>query len=242
MEQQWAHQQRSANTYSAHLLRCLLTHRRDILFGYPAVQVGAWDDAQGTILLTTVVEVEPHGDHVLQHLGQRLNVNHVGLHRPWPEPLGLDTLLHGNGHVLVPGNLPIRVRNLVEEDASDRKELLTENRLNQLSDCLRVGQFPHLQRYVQKVADGEDATPLAHRSGVADVLQRGEEMFYRCAGQDTSDDGKTFCLDCPPELSCNDHALILESRSMSGESFDSTRRTATDPASGTRIGIPRTQF
>ncbi len=129
------------------------------------------DDTQGAILLITVVERESHGNHVFQHLSRWLHVEHVRLDRPRPEPLDLDALFDSNGYVLVPGNLPVRIRNLVEENAPDSKEPISENRLDQRPDRLRVGQFPHLRRYVQQVADSEDPATLAHRSDVANMLQ-----------------------------------------------------------------------
>lgn len=144
-----------------------------MVLAYAAVQVRAWNDTQRPILLTAVVDVEPHRNHVLQHFGRWLDVEQVGLIDK-VRTLGLDAVVHGNGHVLVPWNFPVRVRNLVEEDAPNRKGSLSENRLDQRSDCLRVRQFPHLRRHVQQVADGEGAIPLAHRSGVADALQRGK--------------------------------------------------------------------
>lgn len=135
MEQERTHQQRSADTDGTHDLGCL-AHRRDLFLRYPTLQVRTGDDTQRPVLLTTVVEVEPHGNHVLQNLGRRLNVEHIRLDRPRSEPLSLDALMHGNGHVLMLGNLPVRIGNLVEQNAPDREEPGSENRLDQRPDRL----------------------------------------------------------------------------------------------------------
>lgn len=65
------------------------------------------------------------------------NIEHIGLHRSRPEAFGVGLLLDCDRHILVPANLPVRVRNLVKKNAPDRKVIGLENWLNQSSDCRR---------------------------------------------------------------------------------------------------------
>lgn len=56
------------------------------------------------------------------------------LYRPGSKPISFDSLLNRNRHILMPGNLPIRTGNLVEEDSSYWKKTLSENWLDQHMD------------------------------------------------------------------------------------------------------------
>ena len=90
--EQRTHQQRSSDADCAHHLGCL-SHVGNLFFGDAAVSMGTGDDTQGSIVLTTHVEVKPDGDHVLQHLSRRLHVQHVRFHRPWAVAFCFDTFL-----------------------------------------------------------------------------------------------------------------------------------------------------
>jgi hypothetical protein len=51
----------------------------------------------------------------------------ISLHRPGSESVGLDFLLYRNGYVLMPGNFPVGIRNLVEKNSSYGKEPGSKN-------------------------------------------------------------------------------------------------------------------
>ena len=171
MQQKKPHQQRSADTDCVHGFGCL-SHGENLFFGDATVSMRSGDDTQGSVVFTTHVEVKPDGDHVLQHLRRRLHVHHVRFHRPWAVAFRFNTFLHGDGHVLVPRHFLVRVWNFVEQDAPHRKEPFSKNGFNQRSDCLGVGQFPHIRSHIQKIAHSEHATTLSHGAGVTDLLQR----------------------------------------------------------------------
>ena len=105
-------------------------------------------------------------------------MEHIRLCRPRSKAITFDSFPHRNRHVLVPRNLPVCIRNLVEQNASDAKEMRSENGLDQDSDSIGICQFPHLGRHVQEIADGEDSATLPHRTGVADALKSVQESVH----------------------------------------------------------------
>lgn len=63
-------------------------------------------------------------------------MQNVRLHRPRSKSIGFDSVLNRNRHILMPGNFPIRARNLVKEYSSYREKISSENWFYQFMDGL----------------------------------------------------------------------------------------------------------
>ncbi len=178
MEQERPHQQRSSKSDRADLLWQADAESLDLLLGDLPARVRSRQNTQGAVLLTAEIEMQSHREHMLQDRCRRLDVENIRLHRPRSKAINFDSFPHRDRYVLVPWNLPVCVRNLVEQNASDGKEMRSENRLDQHSDSIGICQFPHLGRHVQEIADGEDSATLPHRSSVADALKSVQESVH----------------------------------------------------------------
>lgn len=85
------------------------------MIGEAAELVGAGEDSQGAVLRGGVVEVEAEGDHLHENGDGGLDVRNAVLDRPRSEAGDVPPLLDGEGEVLMPGDLPVGVRCLVED-------------------------------------------------------------------------------------------------------------------------------
>lgn len=97
--------------------------------------VGARYDLQWAITRTALIQVQPQGKHLLEHLNGRLNMRDPVLNGPCGEASDLDFLLNGDREILMPGNLPIRFRRLVKENAPHDQRVHAEHSLDQGANC-----------------------------------------------------------------------------------------------------------
>ena len=108
-------------------------------------------------------------------------MKNISLDRPRSEPFRLDSLLYRNRYILMPGNLPICISNLVEENAPHRKKVWPENWFDQGSNSRGIGKCAHLCRYIQQIAYREDTPTLSHSPSLIDMIDRSQELddiFY----------------------------------------------------------------
>jgi len=82
--------------------------------------VRASDYLQRRVVGSDIIHMNAQRDHPGRNLVRWLNMRLPRFHRPWAEPIDLDTLLDCNRSVLVPTELPIRVRRFVEQDGAHR--------------------------------------------------------------------------------------------------------------------------
>ena len=62
----------------------------------------AGKDAKRPIVVAAIVKVESDGEHALEDIDRRLDMDNAGLHRPGAEPRHIDAIAHGDGAILVP--------------------------------------------------------------------------------------------------------------------------------------------
>jgi hypothetical protein len=86
----------------------------------PASAVRTRKDVKGTIVIVSVVEVEPQGRHPGQKLDRRLDVNHAILDVPVPIALHVAPVANGDGPILVPWHSPVRCIGFVEKHDPNR--------------------------------------------------------------------------------------------------------------------------
>lgn len=101
---------------------------------------------------------------------------------PWAEADCVNLLLHGDGQVLMPGDLPIRPGDLVEEDAAHGKEQKSKNWLHQSAEQFGMGQRAYLGRYIQEIADGENPAALSCGRNVFYLPKRKDKVLDKLIG------------------------------------------------------------
>src|SRR5688572_32842266 len=109
--------------------------------------------------------------HVLENRLRRLNMHDAGFGGPGAESRNVDALADGDGKVLVPGNFPVGVGRLVEEQAANSERGGAEDRAGKVVDGGRVGEFTDS-------TDGEKITQgVGVRWGID--LRRGDYLDPR---------------------------------------------------------------
>lgn len=68
-----------------------------------------------TVATLAIVEMDPHGNHLGEHLGWRFYVNRAGLRPPTGVSSDIAPLFDCNGAVLMPLHAPIGFEGLVEQ-------------------------------------------------------------------------------------------------------------------------------
>lgn len=81
-----------------------------------AASMRAIDHANGTVVRAARIEVNANGQHVFKNGDWRLNVCDTGLLAPRTKSRNFDAPTCGNREILMPHDLPVRIRRLVEED------------------------------------------------------------------------------------------------------------------------------
>ena len=134
MKKQRSHEESPAGAYFTEMFRGMLAEGRDLAFRDAALKVGAGDDAEGTILCLAGVEMQANGQHIFEYVGGRLDVEDAGFGGPWAEALSFYATPDGDGHILVPRNLPVGICNLVEENAAHGDGFGTEDWLDEVTN------------------------------------------------------------------------------------------------------------
>ena len=85
-------------------------------------------------------------------------------------------------------------------------------------EAIRFDSLPHRDRHVLSCATSGDTSrrlrtakidpaPLAHRSGIADLLQGEQEIVHFVAGKHAFDDRKAICSHAALGVGCSDHGF-----------------------------------
>lgn len=122
-------------------------------------------------------------------------MKNVCLDGPWSEAFGLDSFLNCNGHVLMPGHFPVGVGDLVEENSSYRDKVRSKNWLDQRTNDSGIGQFLHLCRYIQQIADSKDAAAFANGAFLVNALYGRKEPSGFIWRQNAFTNRETVVLD-----------------------------------------------
>jgi hypothetical protein len=107
---------------------------------YSSKMVGTGRDPERAVRFIRGIEMDSYVQHLLENPHRWLNVRRTILGGPGNESCDLYPLFNGNGEILMPRNLPISVRVLVEENRTHQPGLSAENRLDQGPDPIGVSQ------------------------------------------------------------------------------------------------------
>ena len=102
--------------------------------------VGAGQDPHRTARRAAVVEVQADRHHPRQQLRRGMGVRDAALARPGAEAGHVATLPDRDGQVLVPGEVPVHRRGLVEEEPAHRERTRTQDGLGDRRQLARPGQ------------------------------------------------------------------------------------------------------
>jgi hypothetical protein len=86
----------------------------------------AGGDKQGRISTRHRIDVYPEGQHALDELERRLDVNCIGLPAPMIKPRNVEALPNSDRAILVPPKRPVRLRSLVEEYGAYGPDFITD--------------------------------------------------------------------------------------------------------------------
>lgn len=132
MQQQWSHQQHITGFGLAQHLRMCFTAAPDIFRTQPSQPMRAGQYSQGTVACIGIIQVQPHGQHLLQQLHRWLYMRHTFLHTPGPKSSHLDLLFESKCQILVPCHKPVGFRTFVKVDAANRNGAKGKIRTHQI--------------------------------------------------------------------------------------------------------------
>lgn len=89
--------------------------------------MGARNKLYGAVVLGAGINVNAERNHTREHGGGRLHMGDSVLGGPGTEARGVRFVGHGNGQVLVPGDVPVGGRGLVEKNGADRARSVSES-------------------------------------------------------------------------------------------------------------------
>ena len=118
------------------------------LSSQPAETMRTTDDSHWSIVDGARIEMQANGEHVLENVCRRLNVRHASLLRPRSIVGHIAAFLSGDGEILVPDHLPVRVGSLVEEQCADRKAGVAKYSRGKLSQSGRRGERRRRSRFL----------------------------------------------------------------------------------------------
>lgn len=121
MEQERAHQQSVPSRDGAKKVRVFAAKCLNLLGRKSAPAMRPGQDAQGAIRFVGVVEVKPHGEHLLEEIDRRLDMRNTMLRAPLPEAGKLGAGAKGQRQILMPRNEPVRFRAFIEVDSANWK-------------------------------------------------------------------------------------------------------------------------
>jgi hypothetical protein len=124
---------------------------------------------------------------MLENIDRRLDVRDVSFVGPRAIARNVDARLRGYGQVLMPDNLPIRARRLIEEEGADREAALPEDSARELSEHQIGGECADA-RVIEQVAC---ATAASVRMTGDTITQLGDRPRIN--------EGRSDC----PSVRCN---------------------------------------
>src|SRR5438552_3180924 len=144
----------------------------------------ARQDAQSTVGLIGVVEVEPHAEHLLEKCNGRLDVRNAVLCAPRTETGYLGSGANRQRQILVPRNQPIRVGRLVEVKGANWKRLRRKIQTNEVQGPSRTSEF------VNGGQREKTAPP-----GTGNRAERGQQLPLLMGLDNARDDRESVLLD-----------------------------------------------
>jgi hypothetical protein len=141
------------------------------------MSVRARQDSDGTVVLTAIVKVQAHRDHLTQDMVRRLYALNTCFLRPRPESWGVEPLLDRDGEILVPRDLPVGLRRLVEEDATNCEALGAEDTLDNGPDRGGLREFCDLRYGFAQVANRQNASPTRDPLALSYVVEDGDQSI-----------------------------------------------------------------
>lgn len=183
--------------------------------------------------------MDSNRNHLFEHECRRLNMEHISLDGPRPETLRLDPFANCNCDVLVPGNLPVRVWNLVEQYPPDRNETCSKNCSDQRTNNGRLRKLSHFFRYFQEVADCKNTAAFPHRPHLIDTLYRSQKRANLLRGENVIADRESILLNLISKYCLVEHIAILQaSTSSSGSCLESEFMHALEPHPHPHLHLP----
>lgn len=181
MEEEGAHQQRIAGERRAQHLRGRFPNSRNLGGLESAVPMRAGNHPQRAIRGIAIVQVQAHGQHSGQPFPGCLNMRNPVLEAPRTETRCLHRPCHGEGHVLMPRDQPVRSRGLVEKDRSDGSGRWAQMRRNERGEGFGLGPF----------SDGWESQQSS-RTGSCGVAQRSQQGLAFRSTQHVPDPDETI--------------------------------------------------
>jgi hypothetical protein len=180
MKQERAHQHYSTLGHRTDDFPQLGSPFRNIRQGDTAQTVARRDDTQRPMILRSVVEMHTYGKHARQDLDRRLDVRYAVLEGPWAEPLDLLLLMHGDGEILVPRNLPVRFGVLVESCDLDRPCPTPQDLSRQSRGRTFGGERSYRVRLQAKASDS--TSPVLGRRQAGELSSEQDDLILGKSG------------------------------------------------------------
>ncbi len=95
----------------------------DLGIAQTAKTVRAGHNLQRAIAAITIIDVKAQIEHLFEQIRRRLDMWLSTLDGPGAEACKVDTRLHGNDAILMPGQMPVGVRRLVEGENAHRPDI-----------------------------------------------------------------------------------------------------------------------
>lgn len=89
------------------------------------------NEFQRAIVISAIVQVQAEGNHAFQYFRWRMDMNDSFFNGPSSEATNFDSFGYGDDQILVPGDEPICIRILIEENGPNWKWSQTSCRLQQ---------------------------------------------------------------------------------------------------------------
>jgi hypothetical protein len=123
----------------------------DFRCGETTEAVCSVENSHRSIVLATWVQMQTDREHLLEHFDRRLNMGDAGLVGPVPIARHVDAFAGSHREVLVPDDLPVRIRRFVEEKRANGEAGFTEHRIGESTECGRRRERRNA-RLVEQVA------------------------------------------------------------------------------------------
>lgn len=139
MKQKWTHNKSVPSLCFTSDRLCLGYMGRRIVLINPPKSVCAGNDTKPSICGGTVVEVNADSKHRFENVAGRLNMLNSLFDRPRTIALNIFALADCNGHVLMPGDFPIRFGSFIEERGADDEGFRAKDLCCDFTDCWAFG-------------------------------------------------------------------------------------------------------
>lgn len=150
-----------------------------------------FEDSEGTRSFIARIQVDAQCQHVFQYVNRRLYMGYAVLLGPACITPHIETVLHGDGHVLMPRDRPVCLAGLVEVYASNGEGAGTEDRLHEVDDSL----------YACEVADEVEPQQISVSHNVVGqgVIESRDEISDGRPWEEPRRNGETTAGDFSPQ-------------------------------------------